>query len=79
MPRYYFNLYNDAEVLDDEGIEHPDLAAARQEAIRGARALIAEHVVGGRPVTLSHRIEIADESRLVRATIFFREVITVID
>jgi hypothetical protein len=78
MRRYYFNLYNDADVIDDDGMEYHDLQQARIEAIRGARALIAEHIVAGRPVTREHRIEIADDRGIVLATVFFGDVFTVI-
>jgi hypothetical protein len=36
MARYYFNLREDNEVIpDDEGVELPTIARAREEAIRG--------------------------------------------
>jgi hypothetical protein len=38
---------------------------------------MAEHVTTGRPINLSHRIEIADETGKVLATIPFRELVTV--
>ena len=79
MPRYFLNVYNDANVLDEEGMEFPDLAAAKCEAIRGAREMMADHVVEGRPIKLDHHIEIADESGTVLAKIPFRELVTIID
>ena len=77
MPRYHLNLFNDADVMDEEGAEFPDLAAAKAEAIRGARALMADHVVQGRAITLS--IEVADESGKVLAVIPFRELVRIQD
>ncbi|MDT8760533.1 hypothetical protein MZO42_17670 [Sphingomonas psychrotolerans] len=44
MPRYFLNIYNDEDVLDEDGTDFPDLAAAKQEAIRGARGMMADHV-----------------------------------
>jgi hypothetical protein len=34
MPRFYFNLYDDVIVIDDEGRELSDLSAARAAAIQ---------------------------------------------
>jgi hypothetical protein len=79
MARFFLNLFNDQDVPDDEGADLPDLAAAKKRAIEGARALIAEHVMDGRPIDLSHRIEVADETGRVLAAIPFREVITIND
>ena len=61
MPRFYFHLHNDIEAPDEEGLELPDLEAARSEAIRTGRELVAEAVRNGQ-VNLSHWIEIQDES-----------------
>jgi len=77
MPRYFLNIYNDGDVPDEEGIEAEDLGAAKGEAIRGARSLIADHVIEGRPITLSHRIEVEDGNGQVLATIAFGEVVTI--
>ena len=62
MPRFFFNLFDDAAVIDEVGVELPDLAAARQAAVEEARAVISEEVKNGR-VDLGHRIEVEDESR----------------
>ena len=40
MPRYYFSITNGRPFNDMDGLELPDLAAARQEAIGFARDLI---------------------------------------
>jgi hypothetical protein len=47
MPRYYFHVYDDYTALDEDGIDLPDVEAARREALVGARALAAEQVVKG--------------------------------
>jgi uncharacterized protein DUF6894 len=36
MPRYYFNIMNGRPLVDREGMELPDAAAARKEATRYA-------------------------------------------
>lgn len=60
MPRFHLNVSNDDVTLDANGIDRPDLDAAEREAVRGARELIADNVIAGRPVHQSHRVEIAD-------------------
>jgi len=40
MPRYYFSLTNDRLFDDTDGLELPDLAAAREEASGFARDLM---------------------------------------
>jgi hypothetical protein len=77
MPRFHLNLFNNVDALDDEGAEFADLAAAKQIAIAGARELMAAHVMAGKPVSLWHRIEIADDDGKVLATLPFSELITI--
>lgn len=60
-------------------MEFPDLAAAKREAIRGARGMMADHIAEGGPVKLHHRIEIADAGGTVLAKLPFRELVTIID
>jgi hypothetical protein len=40
MPRYYFNIMDGRPVVDREGIDLPDAAAARKEATRYAIDLV---------------------------------------
>jgi hypothetical protein len=78
MPRLYVHLFNDADVIDEEGQEFRDLAAAKVVAIAGARDLMAEHIRAGKAVTLSHRGEIADEAGKTMAVLPFGELITIV-
>jgi hypothetical protein len=39
MPMYFFNLLDNEEVVDSDGTELPDLAAARQHARQVVREL----------------------------------------
>ena len=66
MPTYFFHIRGGAlDAKDGEGLVLPDLAAARAEALRGARSLIAADVLEGR-LNLIDRIEVEDEDgRLV--------------
>lgn len=48
MPHYFFDLVNGiGYVTDEEGRELPDLSAAREQAIREARSIMAEDVRSG--------------------------------
>ena len=78
MPRYFFNLFNDLNVADDEGIDLPDVAAAMEHAAENARELAAESVREGHLV-LGHRIEITDDSGAVVGVVHFRDVVKVTD
>lgn len=42
MPRYFFNIHDGSSLVDSEGTELPDLAAARIEATRLSGAVIKE-------------------------------------
>jgi hypothetical protein len=45
MPRFYFNIRRAAEVVsDEEGLDLPDMAAVREEAVTTIRELIADKI-----------------------------------
>jgi hypothetical protein len=77
MPRFHIHIFNDVDAIDEDGMELPDLAEAKRQAIRGGRSMMADHLIAGEPIKLFHRIEIADESGEVLAVITFRELITI--
>ena len=79
MPRFYFHLHNDVDVPDDEGVELPDLAAARAHAVRCARVTFAEVAKDEGRVVLHHRIDIEDEGGAVLDTVYFRDAVKVED
>jgi hypothetical protein len=77
VPRYFFHLYNDVEARDEEGIEMPNMGAARMAAIQNARFTIAETIkVQGRFVG-DHRIDIEDDEGKVLDTIYFGDAVTI--
>ena len=78
MPRFFFHVYDDTIALDDDGMDLPDVDAARQEALVGARSLICEEVSKGR-VNLRHRIEVEDEDRRPVLTLPFGSAVQVED
>jgi hypothetical protein len=77
MPVFYFHLLNDMDVRDPEGIELPDLEAARDKARHNARMLMGEMLKDEAHINLSHRIDIEDEHRRVLDTVWFRDVVQV--
>ncbi|MFD1107349.1 DUF6894 family protein [Sphingobium olei] len=78
MERYHINLFNDADILDEEGQEFVDLAAAHAEAMRSAREVIADHVMNGRPIDLRHRMEITDNAGKLLDMIRFGDAISIV-
>jgi hypothetical protein len=78
MPRYHLNLFNGTgSVIDEEGLEFPDLAAARAEAVRDIRSILSDEVLKGR-IDLQGRIEIAEPAGTVCATVRFTEAVELI-
>ena len=76
MPRYFFHVYDDVIAEDEEGAELPNLAAARLNALHGARDLICEQVRRGYMV-LSHWIDVADDQGEKVLTITFRDAVDI--
>ena len=76
MPRFYFHLHHAVEAIDEEGMELADLEAAREEAIRSGRDLVAEGVRNGQ-VNLSHWIEVHDESGTQVLVVRFGDVVRI--
>ena len=77
VPRFYFHLHDDIDVPDDEGVELPDLEAARAHAVQCARVMFGEMAKDEGRVVLHHRIDIEDEQGAVLDTVHFRDAVTV--
>ena len=77
MPRFLFHVIDDIMSLDEEGRELPSIDLARQEAIAGARELIAHKVMRTGRVALHHRIEIAGEDGTVLLALPYGEAVTI--
>ena len=76
MPRFFFHVHDEIVAFDDEGVELPSAAVARQEALRGARSLACEEVLKGR-LHLNHRIEVVDENGRILETVKFGDAVAV--
>ena len=77
MARFYLDLYNDIDAIDEDRTDYPDLAAAKAVAIAGARDLMASHVQAGKPINLEHRIEVIYADGEVLVVTSFSELITI--
>ncbi len=75
MALYYFNFYNDVDTIAEEGVELPNLAAAEDEARRGAATMIAEHIMKGHRIDLENRIEVEDGNREIVFVLRFSDLI----
>jgi hypothetical protein len=76
VPRFFFHLYDDCIVLDEEGSDLVDVGAARGEAIRSARSIMAEQIGHGQ-LNLGHRIEVEDANGDPVLTLTFGDAVTV--
>ena len=76
MPCFYLNFVGVEVTRDDEGHELPDLDSAIAVAVTGAREMIADLVVSGMALDLTHRIEIADANRRHLHSVRFADVVT---
>ena len=78
MPRYFFHVYDDIIAHDEEGSQLPNEAAARLQALKGARELAAEQVKRGYLVR-SHWIDVADEEGEIMMRVTFGDAVDVKD
>lgn len=75
MPVFHLHIVtSDDLVPDKEGSVFPDLAAARDEAIRGARSLLSDEVLRGE-MDLQQSIRIHDETGRHLVTVRFDEAV----
>ena len=76
MPHYYFHLFNDETVWDEEGCILPNDAVALQRAASDARSMAAESVRNGHLV-LDHRVVVCGADNQSIGTVHFRDVVTI--
>jgi len=76
MPRYYRHIRQGDRLIEDpEGIELPDLDAARAEAFDGVRDLLGEAIRQGRDDWLNDSIVITDAAGRELTTFRFIEAL----
>lgn len=71
MPRYFLHERNDMDVTDQNGLELPDLQAARTVA---SGRLASDH----KPCLQARRIEIEDEEGRVIDTVWLSDVVQIV-
>jgi hypothetical protein len=79
MPRYYFHRLNDVDVPDQEGKELPDLEAARAQASFNIRFTAGEILKEEGRITLGHHIQIEDADGTVLDTVYFGDVLKIVE
>jgi len=70
-------MHNDVDCPDHEGVELPDLDAARKRAIENARFTAGETVKGTGRIIGEHRIDIEDDQGQVLDTVYFRDAVKI--
>lgn len=74
---YRFNLIEGANIVSDvEGLDLPDIVAARAYAIAAARSIMADDVLCG-ALALSHSIEIATENGTRLMNVLFADAVAI--
>jgi hypothetical protein len=77
VPTYFFHLYNDEIVCDEEGQELADVEEAHRIAIVNAVEMAIAEVRQG-CLNLKHRIDVADGGGSVVCTVRFQDVVKVV-
>jgi hypothetical protein len=77
VPRFYFHLRDDLNVPDDEGLDLPNLDAAREHAATNARFTLAQVAMEEGKINFDHCIDIEDEQGCVLDTVRFLDVVEV--
>ncbi len=74
MPRYFFNIRDDSRsFLDREGMDLPNLEAAKHEADASAREILIDAIETHREVD-HRRIEVADETGAVVEVVLLKDL-----
>ena len=75
MPRWYLHVHDGKDaILDPEGSELPDVAAAHEEALAAAREMVADGLRGGKN-RAGWRFEIFDQDGAPVLMVPFSEAI----
>jgi hypothetical protein len=77
MPRFYFHLRDEMWVEDEEGIDLPDLGAARSRATAYALEMSAASILEQQRINLRHRIEVTNDTGELDLTVEFGDVVTI--
>jgi hypothetical protein len=71
MPRFFFHVHNGISVLDDTGVDLPDVAAAQAAAIELSHDILKSGATGPLWDHLRWRMEVTDNPQLSGGRTFF--------
>ena len=77
MPRYFFDLHNDVDADDPDGVELPDLDAALAHALAEARTMIQVSVAETGRIDLRHHIDVRGEDGSILHVQYFEDAVTI--
>jgi hypothetical protein len=76
VPRYFFHIYEDEVIRDEEGVVLADAEAARRQAMAGIRDMMCGQVREGRLV-LHYRVEVEDDAGAPVLVIPYAEAVAI--
>jgi hypothetical protein len=76
VPRFFFHVFEETLLVDDEGIELADVEAARGAALAGARSMMCDDLKSGH-LSLHHRVDVEDENGAPVLSLAFGEAVTI--
>lgn len=79
MPRYYFHFRDrDEFIVDDTGMDLPNLTAVRENALAAARDMAADKTQAGEPIG-HEAIEVVDDHGAPVISVELRSAIRLVD
>jgi hypothetical protein len=76
VARFFFHIYDEAVIRDEDGIELADCEAARAAALAGARSMMCDQLSRGW-LSLHHRIEVEEEGGRIVLILPFADAIVI--
>lgn len=76
MPHYHFDLHNDIDAIDDEGLDLSSFETAKAHALDEARTMINVSVLNVGKVDLRHRIDVRDDAGKIVYTVHFEDAVS---
>jgi hypothetical protein len=70
MPRYHFNVYDASDTIDELGVELPNWASARREAVRSSGAILEDEAESLK-LGEAWRMEVTDDAGLILFSLTF--------
>lgn len=78
VPRYFFDLHNDIDAIDEEGREFSDLDAAKAYTLGEARQMIQASVSETGRIDLGHHIDVRDDSGAIIYIMHFEDAVRIV-